>query len=153
MGSPPDWKLTGSQRPTGVRVLSPTSNLHMQGSGTGRKSPRASGIEGQWGLCTGAPWDWGKWRPHSQKAHTDFHVHRVPGQSKVSIGIWSKLNAVLGEHPGKTGVNVACCEGGTLGTKLSGIFSSMPFSGGWPFWQNLAPPVSAEKPQGKQQSR
>ena len=36
----------------------------------------------------------------------------------------SNLTAVLGGHPGKTGVNVACCEGRTLKAKLSGIFSS-----------------------------
>ena len=65
VGSSTDWKLTGSQRPTGVRVVSPASNSLMWGFGTGRKSPRASGIEGKWGLCTGAPQDWGKQRPHS----------------------------------------------------------------------------------------
>ena len=36
----------------------------------------------------------------------------------------SNLTAVLGGHPGKTGVNVACYEGWTLKAKLSGIFSS-----------------------------
>ena len=65
----------------------------------------------------------------------------------------SNLTALLGGHPGKTGVNMACCEGRTLEAKLLGIFSSMPFSGGGHFGKNLVPPVSAEKPQGKQQSR
>ena len=37
----------------------------------------------------------------------------------------SNLTAVLGGHPGKTGVNVACCEGRTLEEKLLGIFSGL----------------------------
>ena len=37
--------------------------------------------------------------------------------------------------------------------KLSGIFSSHAFLWRWPFWENLAPPISTEKPQDKQQSR
>jgi len=64
------------------------------------------------------------------------------------------LTAVLGGHPGKTGVNVACCAGRTLKAKLSGIFSSclyleVAILGKFgPTCQS-----AAEKPQGKQQSR
>ena len=36
----------------------------------------------------------------------------------------SNLTAILGGHPGKTEVNVACFEGRTLKAKLSVIFSS-----------------------------
>ena len=54
----------------------------------GGRDPGASAIEGQWGLCARVPRDCGKQRPHSWKAHTDFHVYCVPGQSKVSTGIW-----------------------------------------------------------------
>ena len=57
----------------------------------GERAPGASGIEGQWGLCAGAPRDWGKWRPHSWKVHTGFHVHWVTGQSRGSMGIWVGL--------------------------------------------------------------
>ena len=48
----------------------------------------------------------------------------------------SNLTAVLGGHPRKTGVNVACCGGRTLEAKLLGIFSSACL---WrrPFWENL----------------
>ena len=126
----------------------------MWGSATGRKSPGASGIEGQWGLCAGAPQDWGKQIPHSRKAHTGFHVHWVPGQSKVFIGIWVKPDCsswrTSWEKWGKHGF----LWGRTLEEKLLGIFNSMPFSGGGHFekiWPH--PSVSAEKPQGKQQSR
>ena len=50
-------------------------------------APRAFGIEGQQGLCTGAPRDWGN-RLHSWKVHMGFHVHWVPEQSRGSTGIW-----------------------------------------------------------------
>ena len=76
------------------------------------------------------------------------------GKAKSPRESGSNLTTVLGGHPGKTGVNVACCEGRTLKAKLSGIFSSVPFSGGGHFgkiWPH--PSASAEKPQGKQQSR
>ena len=66
----------------------------------------------------------------------------------------SNLTAVLGGHPGKTGVKVACCEEGALKAKHLGIFISSPFSGGGHFGKiRPQPSVSAEKPQGKQQSR
>ena len=54
----------------------------------------------------------------------------------------SLLTAVLQGQPGKTGVNVACSEGRTLKAKLSGIFSSSALLWRWPFWENLAPPIS-----------
>ena len=75
------------------------------------------------------------------------------GKAKSPWESGSNLTAVLAGHPGKTGVNVACCEGRTLEAKLSGIFSSGAFLWRWPFWENLAPPISTEKAQGKQQSR
>ena len=65
----------------------------------------------------------------------------------------SSLTAVRGGHPGKTGVNVACCGGRTLEGELLGIFNSSAFLWRGPFWENLAPLISTEKPQGKQQSR
>ena len=46
------------------------------------------------------------------------------GKAKYPEESGPNLTAVLGGHPGKTGVNVACCEGQTLKAKLSGIFSS-----------------------------
>ena len=80
VGSPPDWKVTVSQRLT---YRSESSEPHV-------KFP-----------CLGI-WHWEKEPPehlalkasgacaqelHSKKAHTDFHVHWVPEQSKFSIGI------------------------------------------------------------------
>ena len=64
----------------------------------------------------------------------------------------SCLAAVLGGPPGKSGVNVACCGGRTLEAKLSGIFISMPFSGGGHFGKS-GPTHQHGEAQGKEQSR
>ena len=45
------------------------------------------------------------------------------GKAKSPWESGSNLTAVLGGHPGITGVNVACCVGRILRAKLSGIFS------------------------------
>ena len=81
-------------------------------------------------------------------------MHWVQGKAKSPWESGSSLTAVLGGHPGKTGVNVAWCEGRTLKAKLSGIFSCclslevaiLGKSG--PTHQ-----PAAEKPQGKQKPR
>ena len=129
-----------------MRYLSPTSGPHALASGIGRKSPRTIWHWRPVGLWTGAPQDWGKWRPHSWKAHRlscalgpreKKSLHRNPG--------WTWLQ-FLEEHLGKQGVNVAHCRGRRLEAKISGIFISMHFSGGghfgkiWPthhYWEAL----------------
>jgi len=59
------------------------------------------------------------------KRHTQtFTCTRSQGRARSPQEPRSNLTAVLGGHHGKTGVNVACCEGRTLKAKLSGIFSS-----------------------------
>ena len=59
------------------------------------------------------------------KRHTQtFSCTGSQGKAKSPWETGSNLTAVLGGHPGKTGVNVAYCEGRTLKAKLSGIFSS-----------------------------
>ena len=60
----------------------------------------------------------------------------------------SNLTTVLGGHPGKTGVNVAC-EGGTLQAKFLGIFSSHAFLWRWPFWENLVLSQLLRSPRAK----
>ena len=72
-----------------------------------------------------------------------------PGSQGRARSPWksgSNLTTVLGGHPGKTGVNVACCERRTLKAKLLGIFSSHAFLWRWPFWENLAPPSVLRSP-------
>ena len=119
-----------------MRVLSPTSNSHVwgSGSGTGRKSPGASGIE--------APREGENGVPILKRCTQTFTCTGSQGKAKSPWESGSNLTAVLGGHPGKTGVNVACCEGRTLKAKLSGIFSSSAFLWRWPFWENLVPPIS-----------
>ena len=43
--------------------------------------------------------------------------------------------------------------GKNIGSKALGNFHQHAFLWRWPFWENLAPPINAEKPQAKQQSR
>jgi len=72
VGSSTDWKLTCSQRLT---YRSESSEAHIKLSRAGlqpweKEPPGASGIEGQWGLCTGAPQDWGEMEtPFLKGAH------------------------------------------------------------------------------------
>ena len=92
--------------------------------------------------------------PNLKRRTQTFMYTGSQGKAKAPWESGSNLTTVLGGHPGKTGVNMACCEGGTLKAKLFGIFSSSAFLWRGPFWENLAPPISQrEKPQGKQQSR
>ena len=92
----------------------------------------------------------GETRDPILKRHTQtFMCTGSQGKAKSPWECGSNLTAVLGDilgkqgrHPPKTGENVACCEGKTLKAKLSGIFSSSAFLWRWPFWENLAPPVS-----------
>ena len=89
------------------------------------------------------------------KRHTQtFTCTESQGKAKSPRESGSNLTAVLGGHPGKIGVNVACCEGGTLKAKLSGIFSSC-LSLEVAIWGKSGPThqSAAEKPQGKQQPR
>ena len=137
VGSSTDWKLTGSQRLT---YRSESSEPHIKISCVGiwhrEKEPlehltlKASGACAQ-ELC----------RDLILKRHTQtFMCTGSQGKAKSPEESGSNLTAVLGGPPGKTGVNVACCEGRTLKAKLSGIFSSMPFSGGGHFGKTWPKP-------------
>jgi len=108
----------------------------------GERAPGASGIEGQWGLCAGAPQDWGKRRPHSLKAHMEFHMHWVSGQSEVSMGIWVKPDCspwrTSWENRGECGL----LRGKDIESKALGNIQQHACLWRWPFWENLAPPIS-----------
>ena len=144
MGSPTDWKLTGSQRLT---YRSESSEPHIKPSRVGiwhwEKEPlehlalKASGACAQELHRTGGNGD-----PIVKRRTRTFTCTGSQGKVRSPSESGSNLTAVLGGHPGKTGVNVACCEGRTLKAKLSGIFSNSAFPWRWPFWENLAPPVS-----------
>ena len=63
------------------------------------------GFESQRGLTAGAPWDWGKERLHSWRAHTRFHKDQA--QSGDSMGPWS--TATCGFWRGSRGGNSQLC--------------------------------------------
>ena len=135
MGSSTDWKLTGSQRLT---YRSESSEPHIKLSHVGiwhrEKEPlehlalKASGACIQELHRTGGNRD-----PILKRCTQTFMCTESQGKEKSPRESGSKLTAVLRGHPGKTGVNVAFCGRRTLEAKLSGIFSSMPFSGGGHF--------------------
>ena len=80
--------------------------------------------------------------PTLERCTQGFMCTGSQGKAKAPQESGSDLTAVLAGSPGKTGVNVAYCEGTALKAKLSGIFGSLAFLWRWPFWQNLAPPIS-----------
>ena len=143
MGIPTDWKLSGPQRLTSRRESSgPHFKLFHVGIWQREKEPlehlalKASGACAQELHGTRGNGD-----PILKRCTQTFTCTRSQGRARSPQEPRSNLTAVLGGHPGKTGVNVACCEGRTLKAKLLGIFSSMPFSGGghfgkiWPHCQ------------------
>ena len=101
----------------------------------GERVPGVPGIEGQWGLYTGAPQDWVNGDPILKRCPQNFTCTGSQGKAKSPQKSGSNLTEVLGGHPEKTEVNVACCEGRSLEAKLSGISSrvNISFSGGGHF--------------------
>ena len=120
MGNSTDWKLTGSQRLTS---RSESSEPHIKLSRVGiwhwEKEPlehlalKASGAWAQELHRTGRNGD-----PILERLTQVFICTGSQGKAKSPWESGSNLTAVLGGHPGKTGVNVACCEGETLKAKL-----------------------------------
>ena len=146
VGSPVDWKVTASQRLTYRSENSePYVKSHTWGSGVGRKgcwkhlALKASGVSVQGLHRTG-----GKGDPIHKRC-TDFHVHWVPGQSKISIGIWVSSWRISWENRGECGL---LCRKGNGSKALGNIHQHMILRR-WSFWKNLAPPISTEKPQAK----
>ena len=151
MGSPTDWKVTGSQRLTYRSEGSePHIKLPCVGIWHWEKEPLEHLDLKASGACAQVLHGTGGNRDPILKRHTQtFTCTESQGKAKSPRESGTNLTAVLGGHPGKTGVNVDCCKGRTLEAKLSGIFSSLPCSGGghlgkiWPH-----PSASTEKPQG-----
>ena len=72
------------------------------------------------------------------------------GKAKIPLESGSNLTAVLGGGSnGKTGVNVACCEGRKLEAKLLRIFSRVPFYGGGHFGKIWPHPSAIIKQQSR----
>ena len=139
VGSSTDWKLTGSQRLT---YRSESSEPHIKHRAQGERAPEHLALKAS-GACAQELHGTGGNGDPILKRHTQtFTCTGSQGKAKSPQESGSNLTVVLGGHPGKIGVNVACCEGRTLKAKLSGIFSSHALLWRWPFWENLAPPIS-----------
>ena len=141
MGSPTDWKLTGSQRLT---YTSESSELHIKLPCVGiwhwEKKPLEHLALKASGACAQELHGTGGNRDPILKRHTQtFTCTGSQGKEKSPWESGSNLTVVLGGHSEKTGVNVACFEGRTLKAKLSGIFSSSAFLWRWPFWEKSGP--------------
>ena len=144
MGSSTDWKLIGSQRLT---YRSESSDLHVKSPCLGiwhwEKEPlehlalKASRACAQELHQTGGNGD-----PILKRRTQTFTCTESQGKAKSPRESGSNLTTFLVGHLGKTGVNGACCEGRILEAKISGIFSSPAFLWRWPFWENMAPPIS-----------
>ena len=155
MGNPTDWKLTGSQR---LNYRSESSEPHIK-------------------LPCVAIWHWEKEPPehltlqasgacaqelHGSRGNGDPILKRrtqtfmcTGSQGKaVSIGVWFRPDCsswrTSWENKGECGL----CGGRTLEAKPSGIFSSLPFSGGghfgkiWPHPSALKSPRPNNNPGG-----
>ena len=141
MGSSTDWKLTGSQRLT---YRSESSEPHIKLPRVGiwhwEKEPleylalKASGACVQELHRTAGNRD-----PILQRRTQTSTCTGSQGKAESPWESGSTLTTVLGGHPGKSGVNVAYCEGRTLKAKLLGIFSSHTFLWRWPFGENARP--------------
>ena len=126
MGSPTDWKLTGSQRLT---YRSESSEPHIKLSCVGiwhwEKEPLEHlALKASEACVQELHETRGNGDPILKRRTQTFTCTRSQGRARSPQEPRSNLTAVLGGHHGKTGVNVACCEGKTLKAKLSGIFSS-----------------------------
>ena len=134
---------------TGERFLSPMSNAHARRSGIERNSPQSIWHWRPLGLVCRSSMGLRETRPHSWKVLTDFHVHLVSEQSKVSIGIWVRPYfsswRIYRENRGWLWLMWGKDFGQTLRNNHQCVFLWR-----WPFWENLAPPMSYEKPQAKQ---
>ena len=144
MGRPTDWTVTVSQRLT---YRSESSEPHIKLPCVGiwhwEKEPLEHLPLKATGTCTQELHGTGGNGDPILKRHTQtFMCTGSQGKAKSPRESGSNLTTVLGGHPEKRVVNVAYCEGRTLKAKLSGIFSSSAFLWRWPFWENLAPPIS-----------
>ena len=101
MGDPNTGKQLYSRSSlTEVNVLSPRSGSLAWVLAMWGEAPRESVFEGQWGLITRIPQDWGKQKHHSWSSHTGFHVHQGAGKKVVtSQDTGQDLPASIGGTP------------------------------------------------------
>ena len=82
---------------------------------------RESGFEGQQGLITGLPQDWGRQKLHSWRAHTKSCVHQDPGEKAVTPEeTGPDLPASIGGSLVEAGVAAAHCGDSNIGSSSFG---------------------------------
>ena len=154
MGSPTDWKVTGSQRLT---YRSESFEPHIKPSCVGicnweKEPPEHLALKASVACVQELHSSGGNGDP-ILKRHTHFHVHWVPGGSKVSKGIWIRPDCNSWRTSWKNRGEWVLLWGKDVVSKALGNIPQCAFLWRWPFWENLAPPIIAEKPPAKQQSR
>ena len=109
-----------------MRVLSPMSVPKPGDLALGERAPRGNLALKVSGACAQELHGTGGNRDPILKRRTQTFTCTdwVPGQSKVSIGIWVRPDCSSWRTSWENGVNVACCGGRALEAKLLGIFSS-----------------------------
>ena len=116
------------------------------GLALGEGAPGAFGSEGQPGLCTGAPRDWGK------------RDSTLKGTLRSPCALGPRAEQGLHRNLGQTclqGLKDLLGKGGWLPRlwQQNKWHSIVGIRGGCHFQENLTPPIRAEKPQAKQQTR
>ena len=113
---------------------------------------RAFGIEGQWGLNTGAPQDWCKQRPFVEAAHRVSCALGPRAKKELPKNLGQTYLWVLKGLLEKERVAMAHCGGKIL--KMEALGNNHWCEPPWklPFWKNMAPTIRAEKLQAKQQT-
>ena len=130
-----------------MRVLSPASNLPHLGIWHWEKEPPEHlSLKAGW-ACAQEFHGTGKSRDPILGRHTQtFACTGSQGKAGFPWEFGLDLAEVLGGPPGKAGVNVACCVEKDIGSKALENLHRHAFLWRWPFWENRAPPISAEKP-------
>ena len=136
-----------------MRVPNPTSGSPAWVSGSGRRSPEHS-------LEASEAWVQEIHRTRGKKdstfgGHTGLHVHWVPRQSRDFIGTWVRPTCRSWRVSWESGgIEVYSC-GLLLGQDTGGgsprSYQWCVSPGGGHFGR-ISPPISAEKPQAKQQT-
>ena len=84
----------------------------------GEGAPGASGIEGQWDLCAGAPQDWGNGDSALERCTQAFMC--TGSQGRDSIGIWVRPDCSSWRFSWENGGDYGSSGGEGIGDKVFG---------------------------------
>ena len=115
----------------------------------GERATGASGIEGPRACAQKLHMTGGNGDPILERHMQVFMCTGSQGKAETPWEYGLDLTAVLGGSPGKTWGDWFAVGKDIKGKDLGNIHWHL-FLWRWPFWDCLAPPISAEKPQTKQ---